>query len=509
MCGIFAYITRNSDYDIEFLREQGNKCSHRGPDSTKETLYQSMNYDVFFQFHRLAINGLSDKSNQPFEIGSSSLICNGEIYNYKELAKEHNITLETDSDCEIILHLYHLLGINMITLLDGVFSFIILNRETNLIHVGHDPLGIRSLYMCENTDGLRISSELKCLSSFQGNKQMVKPGSILHYDLLTGGSISQTYFHLDFTVKYLNDIDSLLMIKGNLYNSVKKRLLSDRPVGALLSGGLDSSIIVSLMCKMMKPSNIKTFSIGFKGSPDLVAADIVAKYLGTNHTSVIVSEQDMLEAIEPTIKQIESYDTTTVRASVPMYLLSKYIKDNTDITVILSGEGSDELSGSYLYFHKAPSPKHFQDECIRLIKDVQHFDVLRGDKTTAGNGLEIRVPFFDKGFVKEYMSIDPKLKTVRDGYEKYLLRKAFEGDLPDDIIWRRKDGFSDGVSSIKKPWYQVIEEYTQKNNYTEKEFYLTLFKKYYKGCEHICPYEWLPKWIDQSNPSGRLILASD
>ena len=506
MCGIFASITHNSEYELDFLRDQGNKCSHRGPDSTRETLYQSSNYDVFFQFHRLAINGLSDKSNQPFEIGSSSLICNGEIYNYKELAKEHNITLETDSDCEIILHLYHLLGINMITLLDGVFAFIILNRDTNIIHVGHDPLGIRSLYMCENTDGLLISSELKCLSVFPGKKQLVKPGSIFHYDLLTKSSMSQTYFHLVFTPRYFNDIDSISMIKETLYNSVKKRLLSDRPVGALLSGGLDSSIIVSLMCKMMKPSNIKTFSIGFKGSPDLVAADIVAKYLGTNHTSIIVSEQDMLEAIEPTIKQIESYDTTTVRASVPMYLLSKYIKEKTDIKVILSGEGSDELSGSYLYFHKAPSPKHFQDECIRLVKDVQHFDVLRGDKTTAGNGLEIRVPFFDKTFVKEYMSVDPKLKIVRNGYEKFLLRKAYEDDLPHDIVWRRKDGFSDGVSSNEKPWYQVIEDYTKGKKYTEKQYYLELFKKYYNGCEYICPYEWLPRWVNQINPSGRLIL---
>ena len=506
MCGIFASITHNSEYELDFLRDQGNKCSHRGPDSTRETIYQSSNYDVFFQFHRLAINGLSDKSNQPFEIGSSSLICNGEIYNYKELAKEHNITLETESDCEIILHLYHLLGINMITLLDGVFAFIILNRDTNLIHVGHDPLGIRSLYMCENNDGLLISSELKCLSSFPGEKKLVKPGTIFHYDLLTTGSMSQTYFHVDFPPKYFNDIDSLCMIKETLYNSVKKRLLSDRPVGALLSGGLDSSIIVSLMCKMMKPENIKTFSIGFEGSPDLIAAEKVAHYLGTNHTSVVVTEQEMLTAIEPTIQQIESYDTTTVRASVPMYLLSKYIKEKTDIKVILSGEGSDELSGSYLYFHKAPSPKHFQDECIRLVKDVQHFDVLRGDKTTAGNGLEIRVPFFDKTFVKEYMSVDPKLKIVRNGYEKFLLRKAYEDDLPHDIVWRRKDGFSDGVSSTEKPWYQVIEDYTKEHKYTEKQYYLELFKKYYKGCEYICPYEWLPRWIDQSNPSGRLIL---
>ena len=218
-------------------------------------------------------------------------------------------------------------------------------------------------------------------------------------------------------------------------------------------------------------------------------------------------EQDMLEAIEPTIKQIESYDTTTVRASVPMYLLSKYIKEKTDIKVILSGEGSDELSGSYLYFHNAPTPHQFQIECERLINDVQHFDVLRCDKTTAGNSLEVRVPFFDKVFAVDYMNIEPSLKVVRDGYEKYLLRKSFENDLPNDIVWRRKDGFSDGVSLVNKPWYQIIQDYTQKNfQCSEKEYYQKIFSKYYKNYEYICPYEWLPKWSKESNPSGRLLL---
>ena len=176
--------------------------------------------------------------------------------------------------------------------------------------------------------------------------------------------------------------------------------------------------------------------------------------------------------------------------------------------VILSGEGSDELSGSYLYFHKAPSPKDFQDECIRLVKDVQYFDVLRGDKTTAGNGLEIRVPFFDKEFVKEYMSIDPELKMVRNGTEKYLLRKTFEDIIPMDVVWRRKDGFSDGVSTNQRPWYTVINEFCDKNfNICEQGYYKSIFDKYYGGKEYIVPYAWLPKWTDEVNPSGRLILG--
>ena len=283
--------------------------------------------------------------------------------------------------------------------------------------------------------------------------------------------------------------------------------MSDQPIGCLLSGGIDSSIICSLVNQLSGSNQVHTFSIGFENSPDILHAEKVALHLNTNHTTFLVTEQEMLDAIEPTIQQIESYDTTTVRASVPMYLLSKKIRETTSVKVILSGEGADELSGSYLYFHKAPNPKEFQEECLRLVRDVQHFDVLRGDKTTAGHGLEIRVPFFDKKFVKEYMSIDPSLKMVRHGYEKYLLRKTFESDLPKEIVWRRKDGFSDGVSCMEKPWYQIIDDFTRKiYNLSEDDYYQSLFQKYYRGREYIVPYQWLPKWTHETNPSGRLIL---
>ena len=214
----------------------------------------------------------------------------------------------------------------------------------------------------------------------------------------------------------------------------------------------------------------------------------------------------MLNAIEDTIYQIESSDITTIRASVPMYLLSKYIAKNTDIKVIFSGEGSDEASGSYLYFHNAPTPTDFQNECIRLLKDVYMFDVLRGDKTTAGNGLEIRVPFFDKEFINYYMSIDPKKKCITNGVEKYLLRRSFENDLPKEIVWRRKDGFSDGVSKLDKPWYEIIEEYSQsKYKLSESNMYKMLYTKHYHS--NNIPYTWMPKWSGElTNPSGRLII---
>ena len=505
MCGIFACISNG--FTTPFMREQGKKCNHRGPDSTMEYKQKMYNQNIFFMFHRLAINGLDKLSNQPFNIDNVILMCNGEIYNFDKLAKDYNIKLETNSDCEIILHLYKLLGLHKtISLLDGVFSFVLYDTILQKIYIGHDPIGIRSLYMSTD-DGLYVSSELKCLVNFQKHVDMVKPGVYHTYDIETKNHSVTSYFQLDSKPIFVNDETCIKLIQTNLKESVKKRLLSDQPIGCLLSGGLDSSIITSLMCKFNRPSSVKTFSIGFQGSPDLISAKKVADYLKTNHTEIIVTEEDMLSAIEPTIKQIESYDTTTVRASTPMYLLSKYIQENTDIKVILSGEGADELSGSYLYFHNAPTPHQFQIECERLINDVQHFDVLRCDKTTAGNSLEVRVPFFDKVFAVDYMNIEPSLKVVRDGYEKYLLRKSFENDLPNDIVWRRKDGFSDGVSLVNKPWYQIIQDYTQKNyQCSEKEYYQKIFSKYYKNYEYICPYEWLPKWSKESNPSGRLLL---
>ena len=510
MCGIFANISSVIG-NVQDLKRNGDKCNHRGPDSTKELYIHNDNYHVYFLFHRLAINGLNPESDQTLNISqfpNYTLICNGEIYNYKQLAQEYGYNLETDSDCEIILHLYSNNSISsFINKLDGVFSFILYDSTTSKITIGHDAFGIRPLYYTTENGMFSFSSEMKCLTENNDNVQFYPPGSYSEIDL-NDFSINTHKFY-DFTYPQIELQEDLIIknIKETLITSVKKRLITDRPFGCLLSGGLDSSIITSIVCNIVDAKDVRTFSIGLNGSPDLIAAKKVAEYLGTNHTSVIVSEKEMLEAIDSTIYQIESKDITTVRASVPMFLLSKYIRDNTDIKVILSGEGSDEASGSYLYFHNAPSPNDFQEECLRLLRDVRFFDVLRSDKTTAGSGLEIRVPFFDKDFMKFYMGISPEQKVVRGGFEKYILRKAFEDDLPEEITWRRKDGFSDGVSSNEKPWYEIINEYSNNNfNLNEEELYLEIFKKYYPNQENIIPYNWMPRWTEENNPSGRLII---
>ncbi len=515
MCGIFGRIkkvvNKGQCIDKKITFQNASLCQHRGPDNTGYIFLTYKDYELYFVFHRLAINGLDTMSNQPLRINNTILLCNGEIYNYKQLAEEYKISLQTNSDCEIIPHLYNLMGIQCIQLLDGVFTFLLFDENNGLVYVGHDPIGIRSGYMIQNEGELIVASEMKSLMDYgSGDIKMIEPGSYTEYNLNTDMYHHFNYYTLDFPIKYTGDEQCISMIQSLLYQSVEKRLMSDQPIGCLLSGGIDSSIICALVNEIQQIKNkekVNTFSIGLDNSPDILYAEKVALHLGTNHTTFIVTEREMLEAIEPTIKQIESYDTTTVRASVPMYLLSKKIRETTDIKVILSGEGADELSGSYLYFHKAPSPEEFQQECIRLIQDVQHFDVLRGDKTTAGNGLEIRVPFFDKEFVKEYMSIDPKLKIVRNGFEKYLLRSSFKTMLPSEVVWRRKDGFSDGVSKQERPWYKIINDHTKlRYDLTEDEYYQSVFRKYYGGRESIVPYQWLPKWTDEMNPSGRLIL---
>ena len=497
---------RNDNINFKNSMNTALQCQHRGPDNTTDLFSTYQGYHLYFIFHRLAINGLDEKSNQPMKINNIVLLCNGEIYNHKELARQYKIDLMTNSDCEIIIHLYHKMGIQCIKYLDGVFSFMIFDQTNGLFYVGHDPIGIRSAYLIQNQRSFYIASEMKSLIQYDGTVEMMDPGTYIEYNLNTHKYLSFRYYNLEYPIQYTEDAQAVPIIVEYLYKSVKKRLMSEQPIGCLLSGGIDSSIICYIVNQLVHGPRVNTFSIGLEGSPDILCAEKVAQYLGTNHKTFRVTEQEMLDVIEPTIQQIESYDTTTVRASVPMYLLSKKIQENTNVKVILSGEGADELSGSYLYFHNAPSPEEFQKECLRLVNDVQHFDVLRGDKTTAGNGLEIRVPFFDKEFVKQYMSIDPQLKVVRDGCEKYLLRKAFEGKLPSEIVWRRKDGFSDGVSKMEKPWYQIINEYTQGNyGLTEDEYYQSVFKKYYPNKEYIVPYQWLPKWTDQKNPSNRLI----
>ena len=534
MCGIFAYINNQpiTDEQKTILEKEFYKSQMRGPDNsiTKHSKY------VYLGFHRLSINGL-ENGNQPMEHPEDkdiTLICNGEIYNYKELAAQYNCNLVTGSDCEIILHLYKLLGFKeTIQKLDGVFGIVLYDNRKQKVFVARDPIGVRSLFIGTTPSSFAIASEMKSLHNISNNIIQFPVGSI--WDMDIGDHDMNTfekYYNMD---TIYNDssltINNETIIMDKIYqsfdNAVKKRLMSDKPIGCLLSGGFDSSIVAALLSKHFPEHTLKTFSIGLEGSPDLKFARMVADFIKSDHHEVVVSESQMLGAIEEDIMQIESYDTTTVRASTPMYLLSKYIKENTDVTVVYSGEGSDEASGSYLYFHNAPTPNDFKQETIRLMKDLSYFDVLRCDKSIAGAGLEVRVPFLDKDFLKMYMNIqaEKKMPTTYN-MEKYLLRKSFEkyNLLPTEVLWRMKEGMSDGVSSQSRGWYEIIQEHAN-SIYTDESFstlqqkysfnppmskeslwFRELFNKYYLGRDKTIPYYWLPKWSgDVTEPSARAL----
>lgn len=527
MCGIFAYLGRNITKNK--IKSKFNLIKSRGPDNSQ---FISINNNIHLGFHRLCINDLSKKGDQPIyhpEDENLILICNGEIYNFKDLKEENSfMNYASSSDCEIILWLYQKYGIERtVTLLDGVFSFIIVDLNINKIFAARDPFGIRPMFLGNIEDEILISSEIKSISDFCDNIIPFNPGCWWSKE-----DGFNRYYSYDYTMNNISanlpDIDDYCKnIKIKLNNAVEKRLLSDRKIGCLLSGGVDSSLIAALVAKHYKKGELETFSIGIKGAVDLEYAQMVADHIGSKHHSIELTEQDMLNAIPEVIYNIESMDTTTVRASVPNYLVSKYIKENTDCKVIFQGDGMDEVGGSYLYLANAPSDLEYHNECINLLREIHAFDVLRADRTISDNGLEPRTPFLDKSFVNYYMSIPVELRMHNDKIEKYILRKSFENDnlLPDEVLWRRKEAFSDGCSSEKKSWAHIIKEHVNdiindeefnqlSEQYThnkpllkESLYYRIIFDKYYKKFSNIIPHFWMPKWTksDVIDPSARIL----
>lgn len=534
MCGIFAYLATGiiSDTELQSINVEGMKCKKRGPDNT---VTRTIDNNKFLMFHRLKINDISELGNQPIvhpEDFNITVICNGEIYNWKKLADENNFKTRSTSDCEIIVHMYKKYGIKKtIESLDGVFAFVLIDKTKNMIFAGRDPIGVRSFYIGTSEKALVMASECKNLDNLCDSIIQFKPGTFI---CLKESELPknvedikfQRYYDMVYKLVNTNEEDIMKQIREKMDESITKRLLSDRPIGCLLSGGLDSSLITALVVKKFKRP-IKTFSVGLEGAVDLVYARKVAEFLGTEHQELIISYEDMFNAIPEVIREVETYDITTVRASTPMYLLSKYIKENTDITVLFSGEGSDEASGSYLYFHNAPDEQAFQEEILRLMKDLSYFDVLRCDKSTAETGLEVRVPFLDKKFLEFYLGIAPKFKIPKNyPMEKYLLRKAYDNQdlLPKEVLWRTKEGMSDGVSSQKKAWYEIIQDridvlisdeefLNNKCKYThntpeikEAYYYRKIFEETFKNRSSILPYYWLPKWSGNViDPSARVL----
>lgn len=567
MCGIFYYETirehgRIKTSVLQTLQSNFAKISHRGPDNSR--------FDVEDQrcigFHRLAINGLSSAGNQPFNLLGCQLICNGEIYNHEKLESKYGFECASGSDCEVIIHLYKHFNRDMCATLrelDGVFALVLIDKELDVVHVARDPFGVRSLYTGSSSDyshDISVASEMKALQhcthveQFPGGcfmtltkLQSSQPrfDSILqayYIDLALNENLEVPYAYNFGTAILHDDINATheqlehkaCVLVRNLFElAVCKRLMSERPVGCLLSGGLDSSIVTTIVVNHMPPGTVvNTYAIGLEGSVDLKWARRVAEHLNTRHHEVCLTEQQFLDAIDATIYQIESYDTTTVRASVGNYLVSKYIYENTDNVVIFCGDMSDEIFGSYRGFTKAPSDHEFAVENVRMVRDVRYFDLLRSDKSISGAGLEARVPFADKTFLEFVMSLPPWMKRFGEGaeyaVEKHLLRKSFDTLLPDDVMWRRKEAFSDGVSGHERTWVQIIKEYVDKrvsdveisianemNKYKhnppydkESYYYRTVFERHFpgKGRAETIPYFWRHPFCEGVlDPSARLL----
>jgi len=548
MCGIWALF--GYDHSVSSELHHAIQIAHRGPEFMRIETVPHFNH-TFLAFHRLSI--IDDLNGQQplrlYDLPHLYLMYNGEIYNHKELVEKYGFKPTTKMDGEVILHLYNKFGIKKtLELLDGVFAVSILDTEKSEFHLGRDTFGVRPIFNIRKATGeLGICSEAKGLIGLCHDNGVVSkveafvPGTYATFqiDQTTGKTklIKEEKFTevdspalFDVPVSLTDNVHE--NIRNLLTDAVRKRLMSDRRIGCMLSGGLDSSLVASLVVKLAReagiPYPIQTFSIGQPGSPDLINAKKVADMLQTEHHEVLFTADEAFACLKDVTYSLETYDITTNRASIPMYMLSKYIKTQTDTTVIFSGEGADELTQGYIYFHKAPSAEEAHEESKRLLRDLYLYDNLRADRSTAAFGLELRVPFLDKAFTSYFLSIPKKDAQPTNGIEKYLLRSAFAGHLteflPDEVLWRAKEAFSDGVSKKTESWSVQLERYARsrlnedelaaaKKMYPynspgtyEALFYRKTFESKFKGQSHLIPYMWLPKWTGNvTDPSARVL----
>ena len=522
MCGIFSVFHVQPPTCLDKMWNAIKVLSRRGPDCSTVV----MNKREFLAFQRLAIVDTSVAGNQPFfsDDRQVAVMCNGEIYNYKELIQKYDLHCTSCSDCEVLLRLYEKIGFQaMAQQLDGVFAIVLRDYRINKVFIARDYIGVRPLFQGTTVDGSpAFASVAAALLPFCRNVQQVpakKVGELNLDNLPLGVQFMDNFPPLTLSLEHAS-------LRTLLFEAVKKRLQGDRPVGCLLSGGLDSSVVAFLLKKLH--GNVRTYSIGMHDpladvssnnrSVDCRYAEDVASHLGTAHTEVNFTPLEGFEVIPEVIQALESYDITTVRASVPMYLLAKYIKTHTEDTIIFSGEGSDELFAGYLYFKKAPSVSALLMESNRLIRELPYFDVLRADRCISSNGLEVRVPFLDVNVV-EFAHRMGAGKWPHNDIEKFHLRTCFEGDLPEHVLWRRKDGLSDGVSG-SKTWATYIQEFVDNiisdetfescnGMYPSKEalYYYEVYKRFFPSLTSNMPHYWMPKWTNQTDPSGRLVEA--
>ena len=549
MCGfvgVFEIKTNSQELRPQVL-EMSKKIRHRGPDWSG--IY--CGEEAILAHERLAIVDVAS-GKQPLysKDGNLALAVNGEIYNHQEIRKKYQgkYEFQTQSDCEVILALYADKGSDFMEDLNGIFAFCLYDKEKDAFMIGRDHIGIIPLYMGWSDDGaFYVASELKALESYCYKIELFPPG---HYLYSLDGSELKQWYQRDW-MEYDNVKDnetSIDDLRQALEDAVHRQLMSDVPYGVLLSGGLDSSVISAIAkkysAKRIESGNkndawwpqLHSFAVGLVNSPDLAAARKVADYIGSVHHEIHFTIEEGLDAVNDVIYHLETYDVTTVRASTPMYLMARIIR-SMGIKMVLSGEGADELFGGYLYFHKAPNAKAFHEETVRKLDKLHLYDCLRANKSLAAWGVEGRVPFLDKEFMDVAMRLNPKDKMAgKDKMEKWVVRKAFEGYLPESVVWRQKEQFSDGVGyswidtlkalAKKKVTDQQMAEAAERfpiNPPMNKEEYVyrTMFHKHFPSnsaastvpsvpsiaCSTPVALEWDAMFKNAADPSGRAVAA--
>ncbi len=519
MCTVMAYL--GQDMTKEEMEQYLQKTPNRGPDAMQTQQVES----GWMGFARLSIMGLNAKGMQPFEKDGSYVVCNGEIYNYrqrKEQLQEKGYTFLGESDCEVLLPMYQEYGLEMFRFLDAEFACILYDAKEKEWIAARDPIGIRPMFYGYSESGhLAFASEARNLVGLVKEIMPFPPG---HYyykgEFHCYHDVGDVLFYRYETLPEITK-----NIREKLIRAVEKRLDSDAPMGFLLSGGLDSALVCSIAARISKKP-IRTFAIGMDTDAiDLKYARQVADFIGSEHTEIIMTQKDVFDTVEKLISVLGTYDITTIRASLGMYLISKAIHETTDIKVLLTGEISDELFG-YKYTDFAPTDAAFQSEAQKRMRELYCYDVLRADRCLADNSLEARVPFGDLEFVRYIMSIDPGKKRNSYGKGKYLLRMAFaEGDwLPENILWREKAAFSDavghsmadGLKAYAQTHYSDKEYEEKRKKYDfarpftkESLWYREMFEKYFKGQARMIPGFWMPnkewKGCDVNDPSARVL----
>ncbi len=549
MCGIVCAFDLKQK--AETLRPQVLEMSkiirHRGPDWSG--IYS--NEKAILSHERLAIvDPASGKQPLFTEDKKLVLAANGEIYNHRELRKqfEGKYNFQTESDCEVILALYKEKGPHFVDEMNGIFGFAIYDVEKDEYFIARDHMGIIPLYIGWDQDGtFYVASELKALEGYCTKIQLFPPG---HYMTSKDGEFVQWYKRDWTEYDAVKDNEtSIPAIKEALEAAVHRQLMSDVPYGVLLSGGLDSSITSAVAKKYAQKRiesddttdawypQLHSFSVGLEGSPDLAAAQVVAKHIGTIHHEIKFTIQEGLDAVRDVIYNLETYDVTTVRASTPMWLMARVIK-SMGIKMVLSGEGADELFGGYLYFHKAPNAREFHEENVRKLGKLHMYDCLRANKSLAAWGIEGRVPFLDKEFMDVAMRINPRDKMINKEHpmEKWVVRKAFEDMLPESVAWRQKEQFSDGVGyswidTLKEVVAEAVSDEQLANakykfplqTPTSKEeyYYRSIFAEHFPSdaaalsvpqeasvaCSTKIALEWDEAFKNMNDPSGRAVAS--